>query len=383
MARKRRQRQMAQTSPETRQLPQSKFQISMVGRPLDKLTFQTWRNSLSPRQNYLHWTPPNIRKCRLCRLEALGSIPYADSASSLFQATTEITHTSSKFAPFSSPCSSAQHSRRNSLQNQLPAVRTSATILSSKPAVDSEDIEDLETAKASKSDGELYHTKRCLEQEEEEEGMDKVLSLTEVTPQAIRHTHKHWHTYIPPPNTEELKIITELELKLAEALKSDPNLTLIASQDSLRTTRTNDTNHSTSVEADGSHLKKSLSVKSKVPLSSVIKTAKERMERLKQEEAAARELAAAETARLKLEKKKAEKDASVVTLGETVAVVKADDPQTNEPPLPPVKSIFEIFSSCCGSRNSRKVHPQQPLSVYEQQKLKLSESKKKTSKIKK
>ncbi|KAJ3405576.1 hypothetical protein HDU80_001123 [Chytriomyces hyalinus] len=293
-----------------------------------------------------------------------SSIPYVESASSLFQTTAEITQTPSKYAPFSSPCSSAQHSRRNSLQNQLPAVRTSVSVISSKPAIDSEDIEDMETAKASKSDGELYHTKRCLEQEEEEEGMDKVLSLTEVTPQAIRHTHKHWHTYIPPPNTEELKIITELELKLAEALKSDPNLTLIASQDSLRTTGTNDTNHSTSVESDGSHPKKSLSVKSKVPLSSVIKTAKERMERLKQEEAAARELAAAETARLKLEMKKAEKDASLVTLGETAPVVKADDPQTSEPPLPPVRSIFEIFSSCCGSRNSRKVHPQQPLMSF-------------------
>ncbi|KAJ3236964.1 hypothetical protein HDU81_010108 [Chytriomyces hyalinus] len=287
-----------------------------------------------------------------------SSIPYAESASTIFHTTAEITQTASKQALYSSPSASAQHSRRNSLQNQLPSVRTSASAISSKLAINSEDIEDLETAKASKSDGELYHSKRCFEQdEEEEEGLDKVLSLTEVIPQAIRHTHKHWHTYIPPPNTEELKIITDLQLKLAEALKSDPNLTLIASQDSLRTTGTNDTNQSTSVESDGSRLKKSFSVKSKAPLSSVIKTAKERMERLKQEEAAARELAAAETARLKLEKKKAEQATSAATLGEAV---KADDPQTNTPPLAPVKRLFGLFSSCCGSRNSRKTHPQQP-----------------------
>ncbi|KAI8613228.1 hypothetical protein BC830DRAFT_491957 [Chytriomyces sp. MP71] len=155
----------------------------------------------------------------------------------------------------------------------------------------------------------------------------------------MRHQHKHWHTPIVPPNLAEFEIITELEKKLAEELKSDPNLTLIASQDSLT-----------------ARLSVNTQKPAKTPLSEMIKNATMRIEMLKEKERAARERAAIESIRHRLEKDKLEPEDKT-----------KNQDQVNE-------DLVESLS-CCGlgrriTGKSKKVHPQR--SVYEEQRSKMS-----------
>ncbi|ORY49073.1 hypothetical protein BCR33DRAFT_714137, partial [Rhizoclosmatium globosum] len=162
------------------------------------------------------------------------------------------------------------------------------------------------------------------------ESLDKVRSLREIVVEARHHRHEHWHTPIVPPNEAELAIITDLELRIAEELKSLPSLATspYTSEGSIAASRA------------------SVSSGDKNPrLSMLIKNATLKMEKLREETEAER--------------------STQESLAENEFMEDVKD------------SLWGCFCCCC-ERKDRRVEPE-PLSVYEQQKLELLKSRTSTT----